>query len=225
MYIIKAKTRTIKNKEYHSFRLVESARTPTNKVRQHVLLNLGSNYSTIKESEWKSLTDRIESMLGGVIPLLPFPAHIEQEAQRITNILIKRRGTEITSTQDGKHIETVDISTLDNSDVKSVGAENLVYETAEKLQLTEVLKGCGFSQKQTDLAFGTILGRLLSPGSELATCSYLREKSALDEVIGVDFSGLHKNQLYEISDVLLKTKKKLKGNYSKMKKHYCNLRK
>jgi len=209
MYIIKAKTRTMKNKEYHSFRLVESVRTPTNKVRQHVLLNLGSNYSTVKESEWEPLTDRIESMLGGVIPLLPFPAHIEQEAQRITNILIKKRGTEIISQQDGKHIETVDISTLDNSDVKSVGAEHLSYETAKKLHLPKILEQAGFNQKQTHLALATIIGRLLSPGSEVSTCDYLRNKSALDEVMDVDFSGLSKNKLYEISDLLLKHKEKI----------------
>ena len=209
MYIIKAKTRTIKNKEYHSFRLVESVRTPTNKVRQHVLLNLGSNYSTVKESEWEPLTDRIESMLGGVIPLLPFSVHIEQEAQRIANILIKKRGTEIISQQDGKNIETIDINSVENSDVKSVGAEHLSYETAKKLHLPKILEQSGFNQKQTHVALATIIGRLLSPGSEVSTCDYLRNKSALDEVMGVDFSGLSKNKLYEISDLLLKHKEKI----------------
>ena len=55
----------------------------------------------------------------------------------------------------------------------------------------------------------TIIGCLLSPASEVSTCDYLRNKSALDEVMGVDFSGLSKNKLYAISDLLLKHKGKI----------------
>ena len=55
----------------------------------------------------------------------------------------------------------------------------------------------------------TIIGHLLSPDSEVSTCDYLRNKSALDEVMDVDFRGLSKNKLYEISDLLLKHKGKI----------------
>ena len=110
MYIVKTNTSKYKNNKYYSFRLVESARTPTNKIRQRTLLNLGNNYCAIQENEWKPLTDRIESILSGATLLLPFPDHIEHEAERIANfLLIKKHGKEIASKQDGKHFETIDI--------------------------------------------------------------------------------------------------------------------
>ena len=45
---------------------------------------------------------------------------------------------------------------------------------------------------------------MIAPGSEVSTVNYLRNNSALDEVLDTDFSNLHKNRLYKISDLLLK---------------------
>ena len=108
-----------------------------------------------------------------------------------------------------KHFETIDITSVENSDVKSIGAEHLAHETSKKLKVAEILAQAGFNQKQTNLALASIIGRLLSPGSEVGTCDYLRNNSALDEVMEVDFSTLSKNQLYDISDLLLKHKEEI----------------
>ena len=209
MFIIKTQTSKRNNTKYYTIKLVENSRTPTNKIHRRTLLNLGNDYCVIQESEWKALTDRIADILGGVIPLLAFSNHIEEEAQRIANLLIKKHGKEIAAKNSINHFETIDINSVENSDVKSVGAEHLSYETAKKLHLPKILEQAGFNQKQTHLALATIIGRLLSPGSEVSTCDYLRNKSALDEVMDVDFSGLSKNKLYEISDLLLKHKEKI----------------
>ena len=209
MFIIKTQTRKCKDTKYYTFKLVENSRTPTNKIYRKTLLNLGHNYCTIQENEWKSLTTCIENILAGVIPLLPLPDHIEREAQRIANLLIKKHGKEISTINNGKHYETIDIESIENSDVRSVGAEHLAYETVKKIHLPQILEQVGFSQKQVYIALATIIGRLLSLGSEVSTCDYLRNKSALDEVMGVDFSELSKNKLYAISDLLLKHKGKI----------------
>ena len=110
---------------------MENSRTPTNKIYRKTLLNLGHNYCTIQENEWKSLTTCIENILAGVIPLLPLPDHIEREAQRIANLLIKKHGKESSTINNGKHYETIDIESIENSDVRSVGAEHLAYETVK----------------------------------------------------------------------------------------------
>jgi len=209
MFIIKTQTNKHKDTKYYTTKLVENFRTPTNKIRRRTLLNLGQGYSGVDESEWQALTTCIEEMLAGTMPLLEMPEHIEKEASRIANLLIKKHGKEIATPNRIKHFETIDIESLENSDVKSVGAEHLSHEMAKKLHLPDILSQAGFNQKQTHLALATIIGRLLSPGSEVATCDYLRNKSALDEVMGVDFSRLSKNQLYDISDLLLKHKEKI----------------
>ena len=85
-----------------------------------------------------------------------------------------------------------------------MGAEHLAFETAKKLNIPEILATCGLSKRDIDSAFATIIGRLLSPGSEVSTSQYLKNNSALDEVIGADFTQMHKERLYKISDILLK---------------------
>ena len=76
----------------------------------------------------------------------------------------------------------------------------------KKINLPVILSSCGFTQKDTETALASIIGRLVSPGSEVATSQCLRNNSALDEILGTDFSMMHKNRLYDISDLLLKHK-------------------
>ena len=123
MYIVKTNTSKHKNNKYYSFRLVESARTPTNKIRQRTLLNLGNNYYTIQENEWKPLTDRIESILSGATLLLPFPNHIEHEAERIANLLIKKHGKEIAARNSIHHFETIDINSIILHEILTIFSE------------------------------------------------------------------------------------------------------
>lgn len=209
MFIIKTQTSKHNNTKYYTTKLVENFRTPANKIRRRTLLNLGQGYAGVEESEWPALTTCIEEILAGVIPLFSISEHIGKEASRIANLLIKKHGKELTMQNSIKHFETIDIASVENSDAKSVGAEHLAHETAKKLQVPEILAQAGFNQKQISLALASIISRLLSPGSEVATCDYLRNKSALDEVMEVDFSKLSKNQLYDISDLLLKHKEKI----------------
>lgn len=212
MYIRKTKTSSNKDKNYYSFRLVESIRTPTGKVSQKTLLNLGNKYSVTAEHEWPLLTDLIASKLAGITPLFRLSDAIENEAQRLINLIIGKHGNEIGSSKTcNKHYEAVDINGLDNTNVKSIGAETLAYEAAKKLNFPSILLECGLNQKQLNIALGSVIGRLLSPGSEVKTADYLRNKSALDEVLGTDFSSLHRNKLYELSDLLLKHKNQIES--------------
>lgn len=207
MYIRKVKTRTVNNQSYYAIRLVESMRTSSGKVSQKVLLNLGSNYTTIAEHQWPLLTQCLESKLSGITPLVGYDDQIEYEAQRIAQLLIKKHGEDLPLKGElNKHYHEVDVDSVENSNIKSIGAEYLAHEMFKRLGLNNILANCGFNQKQLHLAAAAIIGRLLCPGSDVGTCHYVREQSALDEVMGVDFSSLHKNQLYGISDLLLKHK-------------------
>ena len=175
------------------------------KVYKQTILNLGSNYAVVEESDWSILTDRIQNILIGQESLLSVEEHIESEAQRIASIIIKRDGKTVDSNKESNsNYQHVDVTTLRNSDVKTVGAEHLAFETAKKLNIPEILATCGLSKRDIDSAFATIIGRLLSPGSDVSTSQYLRNNSALDEVIGADFTQMHKERLYKISDILLK---------------------
>jgi hypothetical protein len=207
MFIIKTQSSSKGATKYYTHRLVESKRDSLGKVYKQTILNLGSNYAVVEELDWSILTDRIQNILIGQESLLSVEEHIESEAQRIASIIIKRDGKVIDSNKEsGSNYQHVDITTLRNSDVKTVGAEHLAFETAKKLNIPKILDDCGLSKRDVDSAFASIIGRLLSPGSEVSTSQYLKNNSALDEVIGTDFTQMHKERLYKISDILLKHK-------------------
>ena len=207
MFIIKTQSSSKNATKYYTHRLVESKRDSLGKVYKQTLLNLGSNYAVVEELDWSILTDRIQNILIGQDSLLSLEDHIESEAQRIASIIIKRDGEAVDSNKElDSNYQHVDVTTLRNSDVKTVGAEHLAFETAKKLNIPKILDDCGLSKRDVDSAFASIIGRLLSPGSEVSTSQYLKNNSALDEVIGTDFTQMHKERLYKISDILLKHK-------------------
>ena len=206
MYIRKTKTRSINNTNHFTYRLVESRRDPAGKVKQHTLLNLGAHYSIIEESDLPLLSQRIENIISGQQSLLPLTDNLETEAQRIANLVIKKHAKPLIYDDKNDQVQyrEVDIGTIENSDIKTVGSEHLAYETAKKINLIGILSECGLSEKEINSAMATIIGRLIAPGSEVSTVNYLRNNSALDEILATDFSNLHKNKLYKISDVLIK---------------------
>lgn len=216
MYIRKTKTKVINNVSYYTYRMVESVRSG-NKVKQRTLLNLGAQYKTIAESDYDLLSERVENIITGQQRLLPLNDKLETEAQRIAHLIIKKHSQPIAPSSKGSEskYELVDLSTIENSDVRTVGAEHLSYEISKQLNLPQILAGCGLSEKESKDALATIIGRLIFPGSELYTADCLRHKSALDEVLGTDFSSLHKNRLYKISDILLKNKEAIESKLYK----------
>lgn len=211
MYIRKTKTRSINNTNHFTYRLVESRRDPAGKVKQHTLLNLGAHYSIIEESDLPLLSQRIENIISGQQSLLPLTDNLETEAQRIANLVIKKHAKPLIYDDKNDQVQyrEVDIGTIENSDIKTVGSEHLAYETAKKINLIGILSECGLSEKEINSAMATIIGRLIAPGSEVSTVNYLRNNSALDEILATDFSNLHKNKLYKISDVLIKHQKEI----------------
>ena len=121
MYIRKVKTRTINNQSYYAIRLVESMRTSSGKVSQKVLLNLGSNYTTIAEHQWPLLTQCLESKLSGITLLVGYDDQIEYEAQRIAQLLIKKHGEDLPLKGElNKHYHEVDVDSVENSNSKSI---------------------------------------------------------------------------------------------------------
>jgi len=119
--------------------------------------------------------------------------------------------------------QTVDINSTENEEPRSVGAEHVVLETIKELGLDEKLSEMGFSRPWRDVAIGVIAGRLINPRSELSTHWWLRNKSAIDELMGTDFSLLPQDRVYRVSDKLLKGRDKLEDYLSSREKTLFNL--
>lgn len=89
----------------------------------------------------------IKKILARAVSLFSMLKHIEKEASRIANLLIKKHGKELTMQNSIKYFETIDIESVENDDVKSIGAKHLAHETAKKLKVPEILAQTGFNQK------------------------------------------------------------------------------
>lgn len=180
MYIRRTTIKSRKNGEpYYTYRLVESVRTSKG-VRQRTLLNLGSNFSCSRES-WPDLAKRIGEIISGQKQLFPPASDLEDAAQRYAALIIQSKnradGIDGDSTTSSDY-RNVDISTLEFMRPRSIGIEHVAYEALRKLQLDKKLQELGLNKHQLCTAIGTVIGRMIEPGSELATHYWLQHHTA-----------------------------------------------
>ena len=210
MFVRRTQTRTTANGErYFSHRLVCSERIGS-RVRQRTLLNLGRHFF-VPQAGWPALCGRLDQLLSAQHTLLPVtlaPA-VEQEAQRIAAQLLARQlplAPATTSKQQdaAAHSEyhNIDVDSLQLVRPRSVGVEQVALWAMQQVQLIPLLQRLGFNGPQRAAAVGSIIGRMAAPGSERATYHWLRQRSALGELLEVDFESMSMMQLYRASDAL-----------------------
>jgi transposase len=211
---------TIKSREtgepYYTYRLVESVRTGE-AVRQHTVLNLGRHFE-VPRAQWGPLVGRIEALLHGQLDLLAdgLDAQWEAMAQQYAARIVGRRGAVADEQGEGVAQESdyqrVDLSRLEMIRPRSVGAEHVALEAMRRFGLDSKLTELGFNRHQLNAAIGTIIARMVQPGSELATHQWLQQRSGLGELLDYDFAALDLNHLYRVSDRLLAHREALESH-------------
>ena len=212
MYIRQTKTcNSATGESYFTYRLVASVRIGK-QVRQSTKLNLGRHFS-LPKAEWPELCTRLESLLSGQRELAPVEVsgHIESLAQRYYAQLVVRKSaavnSDIEATPDSSVVpdyQEVDVLSLELVQPRSVGVEHAGLQALTTLGLPAILERVGLNSIQRSCVLGSIIGRMAVPGSELSTWSWLRERSALGELLEVDFEGVALSQLYRSSDLLVR---------------------
>ena len=205
MFIRRTQTRsTTTGKAYFTHRLVRSERVG-DKVRQRTLLNLGRHFDAA-QSDWPALCRRIEEVLGGQLQLAPdCPPALESHAQHIAAQLLARHAdlSGARTPPQGHDVQQVDVDSLELIRPRSVGVEHVGLWAMDQLGLRSCLHELGMGPSLRAAAIGSIIARMARPGSERATRRWLAERSALDELLGVDFQTLEPMQLYRASDALM----------------------
>lgn len=193
-------------KEYFSYQLVESIRTERG-PRQIILLNLGSNFD-LSDVDRKLLANRIEELLSEASSFLTYPQHIEQLAKQYARQVIRSKAILLDKpkTQPKQDFERIDLQSFEHETPRKIGLENICLETIRLLGLPEKLLDLGFTQRQTEIAIGLIIGRLAGNTSELETYYWLGNVSAVDELLNTKFDKLGLNTVYNVGDLLLKSK-------------------
>jgi hypothetical protein len=100
------------------------------------------------------------------------------------------------------HSVKVDSFTLNRP--RTVGVEAVALWAMRQVEFVGLLARLGLSGPHRAAVLGVIVGRLAAPGSELATQRWLRERSALGELLDVDFEAMSLMQLYRASDMLMR---------------------
>jgi transposase len=228
--IQKKKTQT----EYKTFKLVESFRTERG-PRQRTVLNLGVDFQ-LPEPQWKDLANRIEEIITRQEPIFTYAPEVERLARKYVRRIIKQGGSDAVyliragksatdrESEYSPDYQVVDVNSTENEEPRSVGAEHVVLETIRELGLDEKLSEMGFSRPWKDVAIGVLAGRLINPCSELSTHWWLRYKSAIDELMGTDFSLVPQDRVYRVSDKLLKGRDELEDYLSCKERTLFNLR-
>ena len=210
MFIRRTKTRQTANGEaYYSHRLVRSERRD-GRVSQRTLLNLGTHFD-VAQSQWPTLCARLEQLLGEQDALLTIEcsASVESQAQRLAAQLLARSGAGLaTSAPTGDFpgsgdVQTVDVDSLEWLRPRSVAVERLGLWAMQQVGLVDLLEQLGVSGPLRSAALGSIIGRMAAPGSERATYGWLSRRSALGELLDVDFEAMSLMQLYRASDALM----------------------
>src|ERR1019366_215620 len=103
----------------------------------------------------------------------------------------------------------VDIASLQLAQPRSAGVEAAGLAAMYWLGIDPILSDLGFNGIQRAAVAGSLIGRMAAPGSELATWRWLGERSALGELLGVNFDTMPLMQLYRTSDLLVRHRDKI----------------
>jgi transposase len=212
MFIRKTATRNKStNESYSTHRLVASERTGK-QVRQITLLNLGRHFD-LPQADWPRLCTRIDAILAGQVGLLAEVDAIEKLAQRYAARLIAIRPATAPAaatspaagdTAAAPIFAEVDVASLQFTRPRSVGVEAVGMAAFDWLGIDRILVDLGFNGVQRAAAAASLIGRMAVPGSELSTWRWLRERSALGELLDVDFEAMPLMRLYRVSDLLVR---------------------
>ena len=199
---------------------MESVRTAQG-PRQRNVLTLGK--LDLDRSQWKALANSLEAYIYGEDELFSLdcfdlPEELIAEISRQRSVIRHHKSnlkqSTVQQSQDcedkpSKSLQNIDVKTITVTESRSLGNELLAKDAWDQLGFSQILRECGFSQREEALAAAVIWGRLIEPGSDLSTWQWLRHDTCLPEFFSSNISQVHKDRIYEIADKLLAHKDRL----------------
>ena len=198
MYIRKS-TRAYKGRTYTNYVLVESAQTPKG-PRQKTVCSLG-DLSPRPREEWLRLTRKIEDALLGQERLVDRgDAEVTAIVRQVREQRDKAPPQPPGAAGDSELI-TVDPSRVTTEQHREAGPVHVGFQFWQRLSLDRILHDCGLPETVRQLACAMVLNRLIAPASEHAMPDWMR-RTALVDILDVDFDGIDDDRLYRLLDRL-----------------------
>lgn len=145
----------------------------------------------------------------GSVPTMPAAPAVQASARPAVNPRSSPSGNPAIEAGEQGRYQEVDLDSLELVDPRSVGVEHAALSVMRQCGLEDKLSELGLNRPQIAAAVGNIVARMAQPGSELATHAWLKDSSALGELIDFDFEAMDLNRLYRASDALYKHREAL----------------
>jgi transposase len=129
---------------------------------------------------------------------------LETTAERCSDLIIAKMAQPVAIETPEQDYHRVNINQIEAHQARSIGGETLALHAVRQLQLDQKLTALGFNKIDSAAALGSIIGRMIIPGSELQTHDWLQTHTALGELLDHDYGSTSLTRLYTISDTLLK---------------------
>lgn len=166
-------------------------------------MELGS--LALPKSQWRKLAALLEARLAGQLSLFEDEAELSRAADHAMAHydFLQSQQKEKTVRHDQRELVNIDMNSVATSVSRSLGPELVAHTYWERLGFDVLLNDCTLTPTEQSLAKAVIIARLIAPTSDLATWNWLRNQTALLELLPVDLSEIGKDAVYEIADKLL----------------------
>jgi len=200
------------------YRLVENGRNSLGGVTQRSIMGVGF-MDDVTTKELHRIADCLNERLIGQRVFVEESSKVSHYVDHLYTRLVKEKRVDRVLTERRKASvhdwQKVDMNTVENKDVRELGAEWLCLQTLRRLQIDAYLDGKDWSKRDRDLALAHIACRTVYPASELKTLRYMRENSSICEILNLDPDKITKDQLYRTSHRLYAEKEGLEAHFSR----------
>jgi len=215
MFIRQTKTKNAKTGEvYVKHTLVESVRTASG-PRQRTVMQLGR--LSIPRKSWPILAAELERRIAGQGELALRSIKCSDAVARAADLAMEKfsprvqRRAENIADEKTADFATVDLNTAATSMSRSVGAELLVHDGWNLLELPRILKELGLNKAERSLSEAVVAARMIDPGSDLKAWNWIREASAIGEMTEEPLAAAGRNRVYEIADRLCGVRERIEA--------------
>jgi hypothetical protein len=194
------KTDKTTGKQYNYYRLCEGYRIGS-KVRHKAIVTIGRLDEITDLSERKLLADRIEELFKGIGNIFEShtPPHIEKLARKIVKKISDTdyNKTKPTVEEQKKDLQTVDLNSLKNEDIREIGSEWLCKQAIEELGINEYLSSCGWDKEMISNSLIHIISKAVFPASENKTEQWIDINSGVTELFEKTPKEINRFKLYK----------------------------
>lgn len=218
-----------RNSKKPVLQLMESVRTEKGS-RQRLVVSLGTHFNIPKDIR-PAVARIVNERLLGQISLFPEdPKLLVSYADKIVKKIqiegkwnsARERTAKFLSGNDNPQTAEIFVDEVNHGYERSLGPFLVGHIFWNRLQFPEILRYCGFNERQIKTAEISVLNRLIEPGSEHAILPWLNTVAA-DEVLKINTGDFGEARFYRISDKLVKNRDGIEESLYQKEKNLFSL--